>query len=322
MICTKMWKKWMICGMIFTFSIFFLSACGNNEESLEENQYYVYYMNKDCDELLYEVYTAENAGNKTLNVVSELLLQLGKVGEGGKSRQAINAICKVLDYQLDQKQLTLNFDAGYQSLSTVEEVLHRAAIVKTLTQIEGVEFVEFNVDGQPLAINKTAIGAMQGEDFIDHVGGNGVIKSTIVSMYFADGEGKHLVEVPAKITYDTTIPMGQLMIEELLKGPDAIEGLERTDLQKTLPEGTVLNNLTIRDNICYVDFSKEFTNVLTSVSSNVTIYSVVNLLAELPNVNKVQFTVEGEFIDSYGDEKSMNTAFERNLDIIDSEGKE
>ena len=46
------------------------------------------------------------------------------------------------------------------------------------------------------------------------------------------------------------------------------------------------------------------------------IYSVVNTLIELPNVNKVQFSIDGEQVLKYNESMSFGEPFERNLDIV------
>ena len=52
------------------------------------------------------------------------------------------------------------------------------------------------------------------------------------------------------------------------------------------------------------------------MTSEVTIYSITNSLVELPNVNKVQIAVDGETNISYRENVSLNTVFERNLDLL------
>ena len=47
-------------------------------------------------------------------------------------------------------QITLNFSEEYAQLAPTKEVLVRAAIVKTLTQVEGIELVAMQVNGKPL----------------------------------------------------------------------------------------------------------------------------------------------------------------------------
>lgn len=307
-------RQYLLYGIIFLL-LFVLFGCGEQEEKLGKNEYYIYYMKRDFSELVKEVYKAGADASKTEDLVKELIEAMKKPIEDNSLHCALGKDCILIDYQITDRKMTINFDVNYGTLIGVEETLHRAAIVKTLTQIEGVDSVEFLVDSQPLMLNKTAVGYMTGDDFIETIGGNGTSKKTTVAMYYANESGTKLVEVPKEIVYDSKIPLGKLMVQELLKGPPSGEDSKYGKLQKTIPEETKLNGMTIRDNICYVDFSREFTNILPNISTEVTIYSVVNLLAELPNVNKVQFTIEGEQISKFGN-IDFSQAFERNLDVL------
>ncbi len=111
------------------------------------------------------------------------------------------------------------------------------------------------------------------------------------------------------------VPIDQLMISELIKGPEQNREWEKQGLRRTLPEDVSCNSITIRDKICYIDFSSEFENVLPELSGDVIVYSVVNLLSALPNVDKVQITVDGEYIDLPGFPE-MYVPIERNLNIV------
>ncbi|WP_337473760.1 GerMN domain-containing protein, partial [Jutongia sp.] len=66
---------------------------------------------------------------------------------------------------------------------------------------------------------------------------------------------------------------------------------------------------------CFDEFLKKRTNI----SAETTIYSVVDTLAELSNINKVQFSINGEQVLLYNDTIDFGSAFERNLDIVDQE---
>ena len=46
-------------------------------------------------------------------------------------------------------------------------------------------------------------------------------------------------------------------------------------------------------------------------------YSIVNTLCELANVNRVQFTVDGEPQDKYGEMDSFSSVLERKLDLVE-----
>jgi germination protein M len=105
-------------------------------------------------------------------------------------------------------------------------------------------------------------------------------------------------------------------VQKLIEGPDAVEEADPSAVTAAIPADTVLNSTTIRDNICYVDLSEEFTEMIPGVSSDVVIYSIVNTLCELSNVNKVQFLIDGEPQDKYGETLEFYLPFERNLDLV------
>ena len=70
-----------------------------------------------------------------------------------------------------------------------------------------------------------------------------------------------------------------------------------------------------------MDLSREFNELLKNVKSDVVVYSIVNTLCELSDVNKVQFTIDGEQKNTYGDTKKFNIPFERNLDLVSGGSK-
>ena len=56
-------------------------------------------------------------------------------------------------------------------MDTVREVLCRAALVRSLTQIDGVDLVMICVDGTPLTNKKgNTYGYQQAEDFVQNTG--------------------------------------------------------------------------------------------------------------------------------------------------------
>ena len=58
------------------------------------------------------------------------------------------------------------------------------------------------------------------------------------------------------------------------------------------------------------------------VSEAVPVYSIVNSLLELSNVNKVQILINGETPKVYRESISLETIFERNFDLIETEENE
>ncbi|MCI5882927.1 MAG: GerMN domain-containing protein [Eubacterium sp.] len=222
----------------------------------------------------------------------------------------------IRDFQLKEKQLTIYFLSSYYNLDKIDEVLLRASIVKTLCQLDGVEYVEFYVEEEPLTIDGENVGIMSKLSFLDSVGGEGYTQEKYVTLYFSSNEGTEMREISTKLTHDMTVPLARLLVEQLLKGPDEISDANTSEVRDTIPSGTKLNSLTIRDHVCYVDFSREFMNMQADVKGAVVVYSIVNTLCELSDVSKVQFTIDGEQQETYGDVKDFAGSFERNLDMV------
>lgn len=76
-------------------------------------------------------------------------------------------------------------------------------------------------------------------------------------------------------------------------------------------------NVTTKDGVCYVNLDTGFTGQGYDVLGTVTIYSIVNSLTELPGVTDVQILVNGETNISYKDNISLETIFQRNMEMIE-----
>ena len=108
----------------------------------------------------------------------------------------------------------------------------------------------------------------------------------------------------------------QLVMQQLINGPDSVKGADRS-LRAVIPDNTNVNQITVRDQICYIDLTREFLTSIDGISRMVTLYSVVNSLVELPDINKVQFTIDGETINFFGTRSIVfDSPLERNLELI------
>ena len=126
------------------------------------------------------------------------------------------------------------------------------------------------------------------------------MRQTIVSLYFYNSEINSLVPEGRLIDAKELIenPYNKL-IELLIQGPNNAE------LSKTIPEGTKVNKIELKGDILYIDFSKEFIDNHEGGEDKekATIYSIVNTMTNLTEVNAVKILIEGE----------ENKAFKDNL---------
>ena len=297
----------ILCIMVF------LAGCNGKDKpkdkETEADGYKIYYINNEGTKIVSESYTPKGTTKEEL--VEEFLGALRKEPKDISYKKALPDDVTIKDYSFSEEdQLTIKFDSNYSKITGINEVLTRAVIVKTLSQIQGVDYVEFYVADLPLTLpNDKIVGIMQNSDFIDNTS-----QKTKIIVYFTDESGKVLIPSSEEVTYKGNVTVEQLIIKRLIEGP--LEGTKEV-MYSTIPGETVLNSVTTKEGICYVDFSKEFLNKRKDVTDEVAIYSVVNSLVELTNVNKVQFMIDGKTKETFGDKFEFDIIFERNLGLVE-----
>jgi len=247
--------------------------------------------------------------------VSELLTVLEETLWTEKEKDAITDRNPIYEYKIDEMGLlTLRYNTDYTTQQTLVEVLRRAALVKTFCQLECITAVEFYIGTQPLLTSAgKPVGMLTADSFIDSTGENTEFyQEARVSVYFANETGDSLVESNLMVTYDGTWSTERLILEQLMKGPVL------SDMQAVIPQETILNKVTVKDGICYVDFNEKFMEKRDSITTEVAIYSIVNSLTELSNVYKVQFLINGTVRKTYQN-IDFSSSFERNLEIVEGE---
>lgn len=292
--------------------LLFLVGCSAKGQKVEGNTYQIYYVNKEQTKVISSEYVT--ATKDTQAVLEELLEQLGQVPEKLEYHAPLAGNFSLLSYSVDNGTITLSFDDNYKGQNAIEEVLTRAAIVRTLTQIEGIDYVTMQVRGEPITDNLgNVVGAMSADLFIDNAGNEiNAYEQVKLRLYFANKDGDKLIETTRKGVYSSNISMEKLIVEQLIKGPNA-EGI-----YPTINPETKIISVTVKDGTCYVNLDESFLKQTTGVNAEVTIYSITNSLVELSNVNKVQISVNGETNYMFCESISLTKSFERNLDIIGS----
>jgi len=189
-------------------------------------------------------------------------------------------------------QLIINFSSEYHSLGTVNELFMRAGYVKTLCQLEGVNFVEFYVEGKPLVLRRETVpGQMKSSDFIEDAHtGSGLGQEVTLTLYFADTTQNLLATERVKASLGTTDSYEALVLKLLQNGPYGTDDF----LKAVVPEETVVNKVSSRDGIVYIDLNEKFLNFIPEVGEELTVYALVNSLCDLQGNNKVKITINGE----------------------------
>ena len=144
-----------MCFLLTVLVLFSFTGCDDSETV--SGEYEIYYFNMDKTKIEPEEYDSTGATGEVL--VKELLLRLQSEPHGSKLRRTIPENISVLGVKSSGVQLTVDFSQEYSSLSVAEEVLIRAAVVRTLLQCPEYSLVNFTVNSEPL---KTKDGSLVG----------------------------------------------------------------------------------------------------------------------------------------------------------------
>lgn len=297
---------------VLIMGLLLCTACADRRKAQEGTIYKIYYVNNDETKIVEREYVSETLDGELL--FAELLEQLAHISEKMEYETLLDKEISVVGHTLDNGLLTLDFDESYHYLRGTREILVRASIVRTLTQIPGVERITFTVNGEQLTdAAGAAVGVMAADTFIENAGNEiNAYEKVDLRLYFANEAGDSLVEENRRnVVYNSNISLEKLVVEKLVEGPMS-EGA-----YPTINPTTKIVSVTVKDGTCYVNLSSEFLSQPYNVASDVTIYSITNSLVELSNVNRVQISVNGETNISYRENMSLNNIFERNLDILD-----
>lgn len=288
-----------------------LTACGAKEDAADA-KYKIYHVNTEGTALLEVAYTKEMGDAN--RAVAEMLKSLKKSEDAKDGQPSIPEGVEVLDYVLEDEKLSLYFNEKYGQMGVVQEVLCRAALVRSLTQIEGVDLVAIYVDGSPLT-NKDGepYGFLQAEDFVQNTGSSiNSFQETELTLYFAGKKGDTLVKKQVNVRYNSNTSKERLIVEQLMKGGQG-EALQ------TIPKGTKLLGVSLKDGVCYLNFDEGLENAVVGVKPEIIIYSIVNSVTESGAAGSVQIAINGDSNIMYQKSVDLGEPLSRNLDIVEEE---
>ncbi len=222
-------------------------------------------------------------------------------------------------------------DGGIQSAGSSEEPDSAGEPAEIETEENGIK------DGSAEEITSTGSDGKESDDgykrslslwqkimgFIAGLTGKGGVRegeevypsSIEINFYFSGvGEEKKLVSEKRTINAGSPGIAVQNAVKELLKGP------VKSYHFPVIPAGTELIGVEAIDNIAKVDLSREFleNSLDTRILDEYIIYSMVNTLTEIPEIEGVIFYIDGVRIKVYGNIDLSIPAI-RNKELIDEE---
>ena len=128
-------------------------------------------------------------------------------------------------------------------------------------------------------------------------------------VYFANQQASYLVAKDKEVKKNN---LYSNLVKDLIQGPTA------DDLVATIPPQTKLLGITIKDKIAVVNFSKELkeSHWGGTAGETMTVYSVVNTLAQFNEVDKVKILIAGEEIETLAGHMELTQPLAFNSKII------
>lgn len=304
-------RKWIqLYGILIWMILAVLTGCERPERLSDEAgaSYQVYYANTSMTRLIPQAYVSDTTDPDIL--AEELIYALSHVPKELDRLPVLSDKVHYHGHRREDVVLYLNFDSNYTSMDAAQEILCRMALAKTLTQIDGIEYINIYAGEQPIVdTNGNPVGMISANDFVESISDVNSFEKTELVLYFTDSAGERLIPELREVVYDNNTSLEKLVVEQLLMGP------EHPGLSATLPEDAKLISVSVNENVCYLNFDSSFSDNALEIKDVIPIYSIVNSLVELPTVTRVQFMINGAQNVMFRDSISLNTPFERNLDL-------
>ncbi|TYQ15300.1 UNVERIFIED_CONTAM: sporulation and spore germination protein [Acetivibrio alkalicellulosi] len=141
-----------------------------------------------------------------------------------------------------------------------------------------------------------------------------------IHLYFANEDYTKLKleirYIPISEAKKSVNHLAEIIVNELIKGPKV------SGLKPTIPvEAKLHEDIKIDGDVAIVDFNSEFRDKHPGgkAQEKMTIYSIVNSLTELKEINKVKFLIDGESAKEFKGNFRFNSAFPRTMSLISME---
>lgn len=126
------------------------------------------------------------------------------------------------------------------------------------------------------------------------------LRSTIISLYFVNKDSGEINPEARTININLLLENPyKYLLEQLIEGP------KNEKLQKVIPDNTKINNVELKGDILYIDFSHEFIDNALEGKENESkiIETIVKTVTELNEVNSIKILIDGEENKCFKDEE-------------------
>ena len=203
-----------------------------------------------------------------------------------------------------QGVVTIMFNLDYETAENYQILLCKMAFTNTLCQVEGVDKVSFELSD--LIGERELDTSVYSEQSFSTIDGNFLKSDYSVDIYVPDTTGKRLDKktiVIDAMSYKTS--------EE-----QVMENLRNSKEWKSpLGDDIDILDIYVQDRVCYVNYSSSFLTNVEQYDDRVLLYSVVNSLVQLSDVDRVVFKIDGKQDLIYGENLDFTRAYTADYSI-------
>ena len=265
-----------------------LSGCGKTAES-DADSFLLYYVlsGEDSPESALESVSWE--GTQTVEV---LFSQLCSDPAEEDLATCIPEGTSLLSWDIEGSVLSMDLSGEFGTLTGVELTLASWCITLTMCQLDGVSAVRITAEGETLLEDEILTPQQVMLD-----GGEGDTSTLYTTLYFPLSDGSGIGSERREIQITENRSETESILDALCAGPESKE------LSSFLPSSAEGITLWIKEDICYVNLTEEWQSDLEEDRDLLQQYlqCVVDSLAELDDVDSVQFLMDGAEISDWSD---------------------
>ena len=162
-------SKQSVLMMLCLILILALTGCRSKKETNDQSNQKgtaIYYTNNDVTKLVLKRKNIRLEGNQ-IQKVQTLLKELQKSPKSDTIRSVIPKRIVINSFEVNSNIVQVDFSMGYKRIAENRDLICRAGIVYTSTQLKGINYVSFTISGEPmLDTDGTALGALGRDSFV------------------------------------------------------------------------------------------------------------------------------------------------------------
>ena len=254
---------------------------GASKKKVKENDtagdFYIYYINDDWKDISRKKIDIDQMASDE----NKVDLAMNALLEGSDTADLSAPVPNGMVYQRyiydGFGTVNLIFNADMENVDTYSVVLSKMAFVKTLSQIDSVQKIVYEVVDS--ANEKNIITEeLTTDSFADM--DNIMDSEKEIRIYMPDTSGESLIEKSLILDYSAKESLPEQVMQGLCNAYDGT----------TTPfnERTVVKSINLDNGLCTVTFNDEFVKGKDGIDDNVIVYSIVDSLLELSDIHKVQ----------------------------------